>query len=190
MADGDRRLIEIAADPAADRVMRPAAAIGLIWAAAAIAGCSSSAPSTSSPPAPTSATAPGGIAGPGPSAQAAIVWVHAQVAGRTELILLADTSQLGSRPLYYNVDDTSAKASCTGSCTKVWIPLLSGELIDTTARSAVTGISFVPGVNGKQAVYKGHPLYMYVRDAHGLGPYGNGTDGIWYVVTPAVKATT
>lgn len=157
-----------------------------LCAAAAIGGCSSS---PASGPVPSSPAAPGGIAGPGPSPESPIVWVDAQVSGHEELILLADTSQFGGRPLYYNLHDKATKITCTGSCTKVWLPLLAGELKSATASPAVTGISYIVGANGKQAVYKGHPLYMYVRDTHGLGPYGNGKNGIWYVMTPAVKAS-
>jgi predicted lipoprotein with Yx(FWY)xxD motif len=96
--------------------------------------------------------------------------------------------------LYLFTADTSAKATCYGSCAKAWKPLLSG-----TRASAAGG----SGVNAKllgttrrtdgtlQVTYNRHPLYLFAQDTRAGQITGEGAKafhGHWYVVSVAGKA--
>ena len=88
--------------------------------------------------------------------------------------------------LYLFEKDKGGKSSCSGTCAKVWAPLLtSGK---PTAGSGVTAskIGTTKRSDGKlQATYGGHPLYHYDDDhkpgqteGEGLKEFG----AEWYVV--------
>jgi predicted lipoprotein with Yx(FWY)xxD motif len=100
--------------------------------------------------------------------------------------------------LYLFAKDRKGKSACSGSCAKVWRPLLSQgkptagrgvkpSLLSTTRRS-----------NGsRQVTYNKHPLYAYTLDKRAGQTNGEGSSAFgakWYAVsakgTAVVKAPT
>jgi predicted lipoprotein with Yx(FWY)xxD motif len=90
------------------------------------------------------------------------------------------------RVLYLYTPDTKNHSNCTGGCAAAWPPLMTAgkpvagpgvkqALLGTTKRS-----------NGKlQVTYNGHPLYRYTGDMGAGQTNGEGSEGIWFVVTAA-----
>lgn len=84
------------------------------------------------------------------------------------------------RTLYlYTPDDGQSSPQCTGSCAKVWPPL------DTTGRPRAEGGAqqSLLGTEDGQVTYNGHPLYYYTGDSGPGQTNGEGSAGIWYVVS-------
>lgn len=115
----------------------------------------------------------------------AITPISATIGGRQVYLLYANDF-----PLYYNTADSPARVTCTGSCAKVWRPLLAkdfpaGQLPPV---SVIPGhITFVNDANGRQAEYNGHPLYIYARDLPGQRPRGQGIGNRWFAVTSTLN---
>ena len=97
--------------------------------------------------------------------------------------VLATTS---GRTLYLYTPDTKNHSNCTGGCAASWPPLMTTgkPIAGTGVKKALLGTT--KRSNGKlQVTYNGHPLYRYIGD---MGPgqtTGEGSDGIWYVVSAA-----
>lgn len=129
-------------------------------AALALAGCGSTSSSTgsSATATPTPAASPSDSA---PAASAVVVKTgSATVSGSTTTVL---TDAQGAT-LYYRTGDGPTTITCTGSCAANWPPVLlpSG---DPTGAPSVTGkLTVFAGANGRQVLYNGHPLYLWVKD--------------------------
>jgi predicted lipoprotein with Yx(FWY)xxD motif len=90
------------------------------------------------------------------------------------------------RTLYVDSRDRANQASCTGSCSKVWPPLL----LPKGVKRAVAGV----GVKDLGTVRRsGHrlqvtshkmPLYLYVGDLHPGQGHGQGKNAMFFVATP------
>ena len=78
----------------------------------------------------------------------------------------------------------NGKFICTGSCLKVWLPLL------VTAGTKPTGpvkLSTIKRPEGKtQVTYKGMPVYTFSGDSKKGEANGEGIKdvGVWHAVTP------
>jgi predicted lipoprotein with Yx(FWY)xxD motif len=92
------------------------------------------------------------------------------------------------RALYLFEADKKAHSTCYGACAAAWPPLL-------TARTPLAGKGVRRGLlgttkrkNGKlQVTYKGHPLYYFAGDRKAGQTKGQGSGGVWFVVSPAGK---
>jgi predicted lipoprotein with Yx(FWY)xxD motif len=93
------------------------------------------------------------------------------------------------RTLYlYTPDGRNKGSKCTGGCAQTWPPLITRgkpvagmgvkqSLLGTARRS-----------NGKlQVTYNGHPLYKYAFDSKAGQTNGEGSGGIWFLVSAAGK---
>jgi predicted lipoprotein with Yx(FWY)xxD motif len=81
--------------------------------------------------------------------------------------------------LYVFAKDGPGASNCNGKCATIWPPLLAPS--DTSAASAE--FSIVKRADGtKQWAFKGHPLYLFVRDTAPGQRNGNGFKGLWRVV--------
>lgn len=116
----------------------------------------------------------------------------ARSAGAALTVMAADDAKLGAhlvdgegRTLYLFTSDTTGKSTCTGSCAETWAPALTdatplpGDGVD----AALMGVTLRDDGRA-QVTYKGHPLYYFSADAAGEAS-GQGTRGVWYVVSPA-----
>jgi len=91
------------------------------------------------------------------------------------------------RTLYLYTPDGKNKSNCTGSCAAFWPPLM-------TKGKPVAGMGVKKSLLGTakrgsklQVTYNGHPLYTYSGDSAAGQANGEGSDGIWFVVTAAGK---
>jgi len=144
-------------------------------AAAAIGGGITAAAATSSHASSPPATAQ--------HAAATVRTVQASVGGKTETILV--TSQ--GLPLYYYLNDTSAKSVVTGGLAALWPPLTAAS----PAATGLTGkVTAVIDIHGNQVAYNGHLLYTCTSDRPGQVT-GQGFQN-FFVATPGIapKATS
>jgi len=86
--------------------------------------------------------------------------------------------------LYYLKADSASQVACSGSCAKIWPPLLqTGSGIPTGPGSLPGKLSAIATANGYQVEYNGHPLYTYSGDTAPGQTNGQGIKGVWFVVT-------
>ena len=91
--------------------------------------------------------------------------------------------------LYYLKSDTTTKAVCTGSCAKIWPPLLaSGSAAPTSATTLTGALTVQSSANGSQVQYNGHFLYTFSGDSAPGQANGQGFKGVWFVATPSLAA--
>ncbi len=87
------------------------------------------------------------------------------------------------RALYYFVNDGgNAISTCYGGCSNIWIPL-SDENIQVQGDLVRNDFSTILREDGRQIAYKRWPLYYHSGDVPGSA-YGDGKDGLWFVVKP------
>ncbi len=124
----------------------------------------------------------------------------AGAASHTKATVSVRTTPLGSilvnpsgHSLYMFKNDRNGKSTCSGSCAKFWPPLIAhgkptagpgakNALLGTTKRS-----------DGRlQVTYRKHPLYTFAPDKQPGQVNGQGSGGVWYVMSiggaPIVKA--
>jgi predicted lipoprotein with Yx(FWY)xxD motif len=88
-------------------------------------------------------------------------------------------------PVYVNTkDDGSSRASCTGSCTKEWVPVLTAQAPKASDGVAGSQVGTTQYGSYEQVTYFGHRLYYDKRDTHPLVASGQGSAGTWYVILP------
>jgi predicted lipoprotein with Yx(FWY)xxD motif len=146
-------------------------AVGAGALGAVAAGCSSSGTTSSSSP-PTSSNA------------AATVKTASSPLGQ----ILVDGS---GRTLYLYKPDTGMTPTCTGSCASTW------PAATTTGKPQASGVSASmlatttrTDDHATQVTFDGHPLYYFSGDAKAGDVKGQGTMGIWFVVSASGSAIT
>jgi predicted lipoprotein with Yx(FWY)xxD motif len=105
-------------------------------------------------------------------------------------IILADAKGLA---LYTATGDTPTQSGCTGTCLKLWPPLLlpAGQT-QPTPGPGVTGLATFRRPEGIQVTYHGKPLYTWIKDTSAGQVTGQGvidSGGTWYVAALAAAAT-
>jgi predicted lipoprotein with Yx(FWY)xxD motif len=80
--------------------------------------------------------------------------------------------------LYTFDKDAGGKSACNGPCATNWPPLMAGG--DAKASGDWSIITRDDG--SKQWVYKGKPLYLWVKDKKPGDMTGDGFNGVWHVV--------
>lgn len=162
--------------------------IGQVSATAAVlatlAACGSgAAPATPAAPAEAGAAHPEGHGQHGSASGALELW--AVQTGPLGVVVTDGGGQLLYR--YDRDGNAPSAANCTGDCTAAWQPVLAvpdqaPELLGV-AESVVGVVARSDG--GEQVTLAGWPLYRRVGEPAGLGDAGaNGTDGVWFAVTP------
>lgn len=147
---------------------------GLIFMILFIAACGNSGYTGSSSSGTTPTTAPS-------SGQPLVKTAQATVKGTSETVL----TNAEGLTLYYLTTDTATTATCTGTCTGIWPPLLFTGTGSPTSASPLSGtLSAVADGNGNQVEYNGHPLYTYANDTAPGQANGEGVGGTWFVATP------
>jgi predicted lipoprotein with Yx(FWY)xxD motif len=159
----------------------PPAVLGVAALGLALAACGSSATTASSAPpaaAPTSAAAGG--SGSGASSQSADALTTSSTSLGTIVV------GAGNRTVYmYGADKQGATTSaCTGACLTAWPP------VETTGKPVVKGVTGKVGTiaapdGGRQVTLNGWPLYYFSGDSAAGDTAGQGSDGIWWVLSPA-----
>jgi predicted lipoprotein with Yx(FWY)xxD motif len=83
--------------------------------------------------------------------------------------------------------DKGPASSCSGACAQVWPPVIGKP---TSAGGAMASdLATIKRSDGKtQVTYKGHPLYLFIKDKDDGDAYGEGINGFgaaWYVLRPS-----
>jgi putative membrane protein len=87
----------------------------------------------------------------------------------------------------YRYDKDSAKpsrATCVGTCTKKWPPVLAGDELSTRGISPDL-VDKVKRPDGRwQLTLAGWPLYRYAKDRRTGDVKGQNEDGVWFAIAP------
>jgi len=154
--------------------------VGAGAAVVLVAACGSTSASSGGGNPPATAAAAGSNS---PSGATSTVKVGmAAVSGSSEQVL----TEPDGYTLYYNTDDTSTTASCTGGCAGTWPPLVLASGQPTSASSLSGSLTTATTGNGRQVEYEGHPLYRYAGDSGADQANGEGKGGVWFVATPSL----
>ncbi len=96
------------------------------------------------------------------------------------------------RTIYWYASDVkgSGKSTCTGTCLAAW-PAVTGapQAAPGVQLAGKLGTIVRPG-GVVQATYNGYPLYTYAQDMAPGQTTGNGTSGVWHVITGAVLSSS
>lgn len=86
--------------------------------------------------------------------------------------------------LYYFSNDADDLDACQGQCVANW-PLLTADELRIPAGLDSADFAVVTHANGvKQWMYKGWPLYRFVKDAKAGDTLGEGVGGVWFEAKP------
>lgn len=83
--------------------------------------------------------------------------------------------------------DKSRVSACTGGCAKVWPPVIGRPEAAGAALSHDLGTITRPD-GSKQVTYKGHLLYLFMKDKDAGDAYGQGLKSFgaeWYALSPS-----
>ncbi len=95
--------------------------------------------------------------------------------------------------VYRLTADSKNKSVCTGTCAKIWPPVVLAKGQTTPAGKGISGLGSIKRADGTiQVTYKGVPLYRFVGDHKAGQATGNVKDtwGQWWVVNPAHPTAT
>lgn len=83
----------------------------------------------------------------------------------------------------YDMDQPDpSKWTCSGACTKTWLPVIVGDSVETSGvERKLLGTVHRSGL--KQLTLAGWPLYRYIGDTEAGQANGQGKDDEWYAVT-------
>jgi predicted lipoprotein with Yx(FWY)xxD motif len=124
----------------------------------------------------------------------------AGAASHTKATVSVRTTPLGTilvnpsgHSLYMFKNDRNGKSTCSGDCAKFWPPLIAHgkPTAGPGAKSALLGTT--KRHDGRlQVTYRKHPLYTFAPDKQPGQVNGQGSGGVWYVMSvggaPIVKA--
>ncbi|MEU2618450.1 hypothetical protein ABZ642_09800 [Streptomyces sp. NPDC007157] len=85
----------------------------------------------------------------------------------------------------YDKDESDpSKWTCSGACTKTWLPVIVGDSVQTSGvEKNLLGTVHRNGM--KQLTLAGWPLYRYSGDTGAEQANGQGKDAQWYAVAPS-----
>ncbi|MFF4302210.1 hypothetical protein [Streptomyces sp. NPDC001601] len=151
--------------------------------AAPAAPVTSATPAASDPAAATTAAGAGDASGQ-PATTAAVLTRSAQGLGSIV------TDDKGLTLYRYDKDQSNpSKWTCSGTCTKTWLPVIVPESLQTSGvEKSLLGTVHRNGRT--QLTLAGWPLYRYVGDTAAGQTNGQGKDQEWYAVTPSGQKST
>jgi predicted lipoprotein with Yx(FWY)xxD motif len=83
--------------------------------------------------------------------------------------------------------DNGSTSSCTGECAKFWPPVIGKP--QATGGASASELGTIARADGRtQVTYKGHPLYLFIKDKDDGDTYGQGSKAFgagWYVLRPS-----
>lgn len=84
----------------------------------------------------------------------------------------------------------SGKSTCLGSCLTAW-PAVTGAPVAAPGVQLAGKLGTITRPGGVvQATYNGYPLYTYAQDMTPGQALGNGSGGVWHVITGAVLSAS
>jgi predicted lipoprotein with Yx(FWY)xxD motif len=158
-----------------------------ILAAGLIAGCGSSSKTTSSQSTTSAQAAAATVqssstaAGAGGAVPAALVTTKQDKLGT---VLAYGPKHM---TVYLFEGDSGSHSTCTGACAAAWPPVIGKPRAGGSAVAA--DLSTTKRSDGRlQVTYKGHPIYLFIKDKDAGDAYGQGVKAFgadWYALTPA-----
>ena len=115
-------------------------------------------------------------------------------AGEANTVEIAHDAKLGDhltgtdgKTLYLLTKDAPGVSTCTDACATNWPPFTLATGVSVKPGSGVTGtLGTLKRADGSmQVTYNNRPLYYIGGDSAAGDVNGQGTSGVWYVVTPA-----
>ena len=88
------------------------------------------------------------------------------------------------RTLYRYTPDKKGKSTCSGQCAAYWPALMAKGKVTAGAGASASLVGTIKRGKSLQVTYAGWPLYTYVGDTKAGQMTGEGTEKIWYVVSP------
>jgi predicted lipoprotein with Yx(FWY)xxD motif len=170
----------------------------ILIVAVAVAACGSSSTSTSKSSAasapPSSSAASKSSSGPTSYPTTAAGGAGAASTAKS-VVITTKQSKLGTilavgpkrLTVYLFEGDKGPQSACAGPCAAAWPPVLGKPSATGSAVASDLGTITRSG-GATQVTYKGHPLYMFVKDKDDGDTYGEGVNAFgagWYVLTPA-----
>ena len=92
------------------------------------------------------------------------------------------------KTLYMFANDKPGVSNCSGECASFWPPLVvDASTLPTGPAAIAAGLGTTSRDDGSQQVtYNGEPLYYWVKDTKPSDTLGQGVNGVWFVVAPAI----
>jgi predicted lipoprotein with Yx(FWY)xxD motif len=162
--------------------------VAAVLSAGALAGCGSTKSSPSSAASPQASSS---------SAQQAYAPSATGGASSTTSVALVTTKhdKLGTilafgpkrMTVYLFEGDKGHASSCAGACASAWPPVTGKPQAGSGAMASALGTIKRPD-GTTQVTYKGHPLYMFVKDKDAGDAYGQGVKAFgadWYALAPS-----
>ncbi|GAA1652324.1 COG4315 family predicted lipoprotein [Georgenia ruanii] len=87
------------------------------------------------------------------------------------------------KTLYVFTQDSPGKSTCEGQCLAMWPPVKGPAKAGSGADAALLGTA-QRSDGSTQVTYKGAPLYYFSADHKPGDTGGQGTGGVWWVVSP------
>ncbi|HEV1998590.1 MAG TPA: hypothetical protein VGR61_10730 [Candidatus Dormibacteraeota bacterium] len=131
---------------------------------------------TASPSAAASAPASAGTAG------TVVVKTGTATVAQASMMVLTDVQ---GQTLYYRAGDGPTTVTCVGPCAANWPPILLASGAPSGASGVTGSVTVFVGGNGRQVLYNGHPLYLWVKDTAPGQATGQNIGG-FKVVTPDI----
>lgn len=161
----------------------------LLGACGSSTGAAPAAPAASAPaPATSAAATPTATSVSGSGSVSGSSDIVTSVTARTlSGVGIVVTDDRGLALYRYDKDQPSpSKWTCSGACTKTWIPVIVQDSVQTSGvEKSLLGTVHRNGRT--QLTLAGWPLYRYVGDTAAGQVNGQGKNGEWYAVTPAGK---
>lgn len=161
-----------------------AAALCLGAAACGTTAASAGGAYSTTPAAPASTAAAPASSAPASSANATLTV-------RKTSIGYVLATKTGQTIYWYSTDvKNSGKSACTGSCLTAW-PAVTGTPTPAPGVQLAGKLGTITRPGGVvQATYNGYPLYTYAADMSPGQTTGNGSGGVWHVITGAVLSAS
>jgi predicted lipoprotein with Yx(FWY)xxD motif len=86
--------------------------------------------------------------------------------------------------LYYFVKDTPGKSACAGECLQKW-PAVKADAVAAMPGLEAKDFGSLVREDGRQATFRGYPLYYFFKDAKPGDTNGQGFNNVWFVIDPA-----
>jgi predicted lipoprotein with Yx(FWY)xxD motif len=124
-----------------------------------------------------------GLAAPALGASAASVGVRTDA--QLGSVLVDDQGMT----LYRFTPDQPNTSTCYDACARAWPPLLVDAAPAVPDPTLAAGLGVAPRNDGtQQLTYQGAPLYLFVGDSQPGDTNGQGSGGIWFVVSAPTSA--
>jgi predicted lipoprotein with Yx(FWY)xxD motif len=117
-----------------------------------------------------------------PAPVAAVVKAGTATVSGAATMVLTDAQGLS---LYYRAQDGPTTISCVAACAANWPPILLPIGTPTASPGVPGALTVFAGPNGRQVLYNGHPLYLWVKDTAPGQATGQNIGG-FKVVTPDI----